>query len=269
MSLLRAESYGEVTYFRMARTLFGRPRYWTGCYLVDGLLIDCGPPALAARFAAALEGRGVRELALTHHHEDHVGGAPLLAARFGAVPRIHPLGLAPLADGFPVEPYRRYAWGRPGRLRAEPLPEELRTPALSLRVLHTPGHSPDHVCLFEPERGWLFTGDLYLAERLRYLRDDEDLVELIASLRLLVGLRAREVFCAHRGRVAGGAASLARKLEHLETLRGAVRELLARGLPAAEVARRAVGPEGWLTVFSLGRFSARNFVRAAARGLPG
>jgi hypothetical protein len=44
-----------------------------------------------------------------------------------------------------------------------------------------------------------------------------------------------------------------------------VRELLTQGVPEAEITRRAVGREGFLAWFSLGRFSARNFVRAVAR----
>jgi glyoxylase-like metal-dependent hydrolase (beta-lactamase superfamily II) len=121
------------------------------------------------------------------------------------------------------------------------------------------------VCLFEPERGWLFTGDLFLAERLKYLRSDEDLVLLIESLERVVRLPLRAVFCAHRGPLADGPAALRRKAEGLAALRDRVRELLAEGLPEAEIARRAVGPEGWLTWASFGRFSARNFVRALSR----
>ncbi|GEK30699.1 MBL fold metallo-hydrolase [Kurthia zopfii] len=33
-----------------------------------------------------------------------------------------------------------------------------------LTVLHTPGHSPGHVCYFEKETGYLFTGDLFYLE---------------------------------------------------------------------------------------------------------
>lgn len=29
-----------------------------------------------------------------------------------------------------------------------------------LRIIHTPGHSPGHICIFEEERGYLYTGDL-------------------------------------------------------------------------------------------------------------
>jgi hypothetical protein len=66
--------------------------------------------------------------------------------------------------------------------------------------------------------------------------------------------------------VRDGPAALRRKAEHLSGLRQRARELLAQGLPEGEVTRRAVGPEGFLTWFSLGRFSARNFVKAVARG---
>jgi glyoxylase-like metal-dependent hydrolase (beta-lactamase superfamily II) len=164
-----------------------------------------------------------------------------------------------------MEPYRRLAWGGAERFRAEPLGNEVRTRSLCLEVLHTPGHSPDHVCLFEPERGWLFTGDLFLAERLRYLRSDEDLDALIASLHAVNRRPLRQVFCAHRGPLRDGPGALRRKPEVLEDLRGRVLDLLALGLPEREVTRRVVGREGPLTWISLGGFSARNFVRALAR----
>jgi glyoxylase-like metal-dependent hydrolase (beta-lactamase superfamily II) len=255
----------EVTFFRLARTLAGRPLYWGGAYLAGGVVVDCGPPATAPELLRALEGRRLDALLVTHHHEDHMGAADLLARRRGLVAKIHAAGVPLLADGFPQEAYRRIAWGRPPRVRAEALGAEAASGDLRFEVISTPGHSPDHVCFFERERGWLFTGDLFLAERLRYLRDDEDLTSLIASLETVSRLPLRRVFCAHRGPVRDGPAALRRKAEGLSTMRERVRELLAEGLPAREVARRAVGPEGFLTWFSLGRFSALNFVKAVAQ----
>ncbi|SDI42922.1 MBL fold metallo-hydrolase [Natribacillus halophilus] len=29
-------------------------------------------------------------------------------------------------------------------------------------LIEAPGHTADHVCLFEPYQGWLFSGDLYI-----------------------------------------------------------------------------------------------------------
>jgi glyoxylase-like metal-dependent hydrolase (beta-lactamase superfamily II) len=202
---------------------------------------------------------------VTHHHEDHAGAAALLRSARGVVARAHPAALPLLAGGFLQEPYRRLAWGRPPRLPAEPVGEEEAFGPLRLRPVPTPGHSPDHLCFYEPERGWLFTGDLFLAERLRFLRSDEDLDLLIASLETVVRLPAREVFCAHRGPVRGGLDALRRKAEHLKALRVQIGELLRQGLPEREITRRVVGREGFLTWLSRGRFSARNFVRAVAR----
>ncbi len=263
--MIRAETLGEITFIRMARVVLGRPLFWTGAYLVDGLLLDCGPPATARELVRFLEGRSLDGLVLTHHHEDHVGAAPLLAAVRGVAPRVHASGIPLLADGFVQELYRRVVWGRAPRFTAEALGGEVATRSLRVTVIPTPGHSIDHVCLFEASRGWLFTGDLFLAERLRYLRSDEELGELIDSLQAVARLPAREVFCAHRGPVRGGVAALARKAEHLRALRGRVLDLLGQGLPEPEIARRAIGPEGPMTWLSRGGFSVRNFVRSIAR----
>jgi glyoxylase-like metal-dependent hydrolase (beta-lactamase superfamily II) len=261
---VRVEAGAEVTFFRMARSLAGWKVYWTGCYLVDGLLIDCGPPAVAEELLGALESRPVEALVVTHHHEDHSGGAPLLAAERGIVAQAHALTADVLRAGFRVEPYRRLAWGgAPARFEARALGPVVETRSHRFEIVETAGHSPDHVCLFERERGWLFTGDLFLAERLRYLRADEDLGSLIASLRRVLALPLREVFCAHRGPLRDGPGALRRKLEVLEALVGRVGELHAQGVSEAEITRRVVGREGLMTLTTLGHFSARNFVRAA------
>ena len=74
-----------------------------------------------------------------------------LIAQRGLVPRVHLAGVPLVSAGFAIEPYRVYAWGRPKPVRCEPLGDELRCREMRFDVLHTPGHSHDHVCLFEPE----------------------------------------------------------------------------------------------------------------------
>jgi glyoxylase-like metal-dependent hydrolase (beta-lactamase superfamily II) len=263
--VIQVESHGPLTFLRMARRIFGRPVYWTGAYLVEGVLVDCGPPATAGELLAFLEGKPLRGLLVTHHHEDHMGGAALLARRRSLVARAHPAAVPLMAHGYPQEAYRRVAWGRPPRIDAEPVTEEVAFGPLRFQPVATPGHSGDHLCFFEPDRGWLFTGDLFLAERLRFLRSDEDVDLLIESLETVGRLPLREVLCAHRGPVRDGPAALRRKAERLRALRESIATLLRQGLPEGEITRRVVGREGFLTWFSRGRFSARNFVRAVAR----
>ena len=91
--MLRASDHGPITRVRLARTFFGRPLHEVSAYLVGGVLIDTGPPAVAGELAAWLgpggpgragrAGRQLEAIVNTHHHEDHVGADALLARRLG------------------------------------------------------------------------------------------------------------------------------------------------------------------------------------------
>ena len=152
--MILSVDYGKVRYFRMARTVFGRAIYWTGVYLVDGLLVDSGPPNLAGDVRRLVSELAVRQCVTTHHHEDHSGNHGLLAGELRITPLAHPSAVArlALADTHP-RLYRRIAWGARPSTPTAPLGERLETPRFRLQVIHTPGHATDHVALFEPERG--------------------------------------------------------------------------------------------------------------------
>src|SRR2546426_4852653 len=182
--MISSFDYGDVRYFRMARTVLGRAIYWTGVYLIDGLLVDSGPPNLAHDVRRLVSNLAVRQCVTTHHHEDHSGNHGLLAAELRITPLAHAIGVSRLAVADThSQLYRRVAWGARPPAPAAPLGEGLETSRFRFQVIHTPGHATDHVALFEPERGWLFSGDLYLAPRLRYLRADEDVYAMMDSLR--------------------------------------------------------------------------------------
>src|SRR5439155_1231348 len=164
--MISSFDYGDVRYFRMARTVLGRAIYWTGVYLIDGLLVDSGPPNLAHDVRRLVSNLAVRQCVTTHHHEDHSGNHGLLAAELRITPLAHAIGVSRLAVADThSQLYRRVAWGARPPAPAAPLGEGLETPRFRFRVIHTPGHGTDHVALFEPERGWLLSGDLYLAPR--------------------------------------------------------------------------------------------------------
>ena len=94
-------------------------------------------------------GRRVVAIVLTHAHDDHVRVAPELAKAVGAPLFLHPAE-APL-----------WQLTHPGVPMPEPLVDgqEIAVAGTSLRVLHTPGHSPGAVCLLAPAFGAVFTGD--------------------------------------------------------------------------------------------------------------
>lgn len=69
-----------------------------------------------------------------------------------------------------------------------------------LTVAHTPGHSPDSICLFDERDGLLFVGDSLITGDFWAHTDDTDLAAFTTSLRRLdaeLGPAVRRVFPAH------------------------------------------------------------------------
>ena len=236
----------------------------TNCivYRIGSVVVDTGPPNVWRTVRRFLRERGVGRVVVTHHHEDHGGNLAAIRADLGGEVFAPAGGIEPLAAGFRLRPYQRIIWGRPGRVRPEPLPDEIELDGGgALRAVAAPGHSSDMTCFFEPERRWLFSGDLYISSRTRYLRADESVRDTIASLRRVLELDFGTLFCSHRGPIDDGKAALGRKLGFLEELCGRVGELHERGLPEAAITRELLGREGWMRWITLGHFSKRNLVR--------
>ncbi len=207
-------------------------------------------------------------MVITHHHEDHSGN--LGPIRSSLRPEIYspPDGVPPLRDGFGLRLYQKLIWGRPDRVVPAPLPDEIEIGnGRSLRTLPSPGHSTDMTCYLEPQRGWLFTGDLFISRKTRYLREDESLGDQIRSLRRVLELEFDTVFCSHRGVVSDGKPQLRAKLDFLVELRERVRELHGQGRSEAEITRTLLGRESWISWFSGFHFSKRNLVRACLAAL--
>ncbi|HEX7602158.1 MAG TPA: MBL fold metallo-hydrolase [Polyangiaceae bacterium] len=93
-------------------------------------------------------GRVPVAIVVTHHHVDHVGGAAFLSRELG-IPLWAHAETASRLDA-PVE--RLLAEGDVLDLEG-PVPERWR-------VLHTPGHAPGHVCLFEENERVVVVGDM-------------------------------------------------------------------------------------------------------------
>src|SRR6266540_2756330 len=105
------------------------------------LVIDPGPDVPGHVDAVLREAGPVGAILLTHHHPDHAPAAAELAARSGA----------------------RVLAYRPGRDQVR-LPDggDVEGGGITLRAIHAPGHTADHLVFFDRGSGSLFTGDAVL-----------------------------------------------------------------------------------------------------------
>ncbi|MDQ7793943.1 MAG: MBL fold metallo-hydrolase [bacterium] len=260
--MLKMTRHGPVTRLLLGRNVAGRTLYLTAAYLVGDLLIDTGCPRTARQLEQALEDLPVRQVALTHHHEDHVGGLARIQAGAPIPAYAHPLALGRILDPpRRLAFYREVVWGVPAAARASPLPDELAAGPYRLRVLHTPGHCPDHVAFYEPREGWLFTGDLFLGERVKQLRPRENVEATMQSLRRLPG-SDYTIFCGGGRVVEDGPAAVARKLAYWEGLGEQARALAAEGWKVDAITTRLLGREGFLWLATGGDSAKRHLIRS-------
>ena len=242
-----------------------------GIVLVDTGMHDRGS---MRNLEAALQRTGhtvgdVRLVVITHAHIDHCGQAPALAERTGCEVWMHPAWTrhahsdldraieVAILSGVPERPLRRFAErrrggpsGQYGELTSDRdlVPGvEIETDAGTWQVLETPGHAPSHVCLHQPARRLLISGDHLLGRVSQYFDvgyTPDPVGEFLASLDVCEGLDARLA-------LAGHARPFTDIGQHIEANRRLVRErvaatrdALAGGAATAfEVARTVYGEQ--------------------------
>jgi glyoxylase-like metal-dependent hydrolase (beta-lactamase superfamily II) len=266
--MLKISQVGDVIRFDSSRTIAGRGYYWSTAYLIDGVLIDTGCAYSANEFVDALNGKNLVGIINTHTHEDHIGANGILQEkRNGLEIFAHPLAIPVLEnprEEQPMEFYRRMTWGIPKPSRAKPVQdgELIETEQYAFQVINTPGHSPDHICLYEQRQAWLFSGDLYVGGQDRALREGYDIWQIIASLKRVVDLPLSKLFpgCA---RVRDNPREvLMSKIQYLEEMGSKVLELNQRGLGEKQIARTLFGGAMLVEVMTSGHFSRIHLVRS-------
>ena len=207
-------------------------------FLVDGLLVDTGPSALAAKSTVFFKAHEIAQVVLTHVHEDHCGMAGWLQKNKQVPVYIHK-NTVTVASGKSTLPLCRLrVWGERLPFRAQAMPEEIVTPNHRFQPIDTPGHCANHVAFYEKDKGWLFTGDVFIRIKQHLAFRGENLAQMIESLKKLLELDFDTVFCAHSGILSCGYRLMEKKLAFLLDLQCQVQALEAQGLTPRQIDRK-------------------------------
>jgi Zn-dependent hydrolases, including glyoxylases len=215
-------------------------RHWeeTHCYLLNGtersLLIDTGLGICNIKNEVdKLTDKPITAIA-THIHWDHIGGHKYFPDFYAHKEELNwlqgefPLTMeqikgmvvdrCDLPEGYNVDSYEFFQ-GTPARVLEDN--EVIDLGNRLIYILHTPGHAPGHMCFFEPEHGYLFTGDLVYKDVLFAYYPSTDPEAYLDSLERVAALPVKQVFPAHH--------SLDIRPEILVRMRDAFRQLKAAG----------------------------------------
>lgn len=209
------------------------PGPWTGAgnntFALPGrvpTLIDAGvgdEAHLREVEAALADGARLVRVIVTHAHSDHIAGVTALAARW------------------PDASFAKMTWpDRDARWPVSWTPlrdtELVDAGDIQLRVIHTPGHAPDHLSLFDEESRTLFCGDLVVAGSTVVIPAGRggDLAAYLQSLERVMALEPRLLLPAHGPAIEDPARVFREYLHHRRLREAQIVKLLGRGPTTTE-----------------------------------
>lgn len=191
-------------------------RHWeeTHCYLLIGndraLLIDTGLGiSNIYEQVRKLTNKPVAAVA-THIHWDHIGGHKYFPEFYAHEAELDwlngkfPLPLqavknmvadrCELPEDFCIDGYAIFQ-GNPSRVLVDG--DTIDLGGRTIQVLHTPGHSPGHLCFWEDEKGYLYSGDLVYEGTLFANYPSTDPQSYMTSLEKIAVLPIKQLFPGH------------------------------------------------------------------------
>ncbi len=262
-------SFDEVQGFKFGYSPLGRPSMFSHVYFVDGLLIDTGHRTIQKSLLNRTKGFEIKQVFITHHHEDHTGNLPAVLEQKGVQAFSSLLCSEMMKDPPSISFAQKLTWGdRPAFEKLIPLEKQLETENHQFQIIPIPGHAVDMVALYEPEKKWLFSADLFISSYIGYILENESIHDQINSIKAVLELDFEAMFCAHNPQLKNPKKKLRKKLTFLEESFESVSSLYEKGMTAELIFKELKWKENWsVRILSGGHLSRLNLVKSIIRDI--
>jgi glyoxylase-like metal-dependent hydrolase (beta-lactamase superfamily II) len=266
MKLCKLYDFKGIKGYKLGWSFLGQPLMTVFCYTFGDVMVDTGQSHMQEKVLEIARDNHIKRIFLTHHHEDHSGNAAALKQALDAKVFGHPLTREKMKTRFPILPYQKYVWGKTRPLKVNLLPEKIETGSGDMTCIHTPGHSKDHTVFFLEKKGVLFSGDLYLADKIKFFRSDEDMGAQIESLQKVLKLDFDILLCSHYPKPEQGRKRMENKLGFLQDLYGSIIIQREKGYSERQIFKVLKLKEAYfIKYFCFGNVSMINAVRSVVR----
>jgi len=267
MKISDSFEFDGIKAFRFGYVPFGKPKMYIHTYWVDGLLIDTAQSNMQTEVLNTLMPLPIQQIYLTHHHEDHSGNIVTLQKQFNCPVYASTKCKALMQQPPKISFVQHITWGKsPSFNLIQAKDNFIKTDQHHFKIIAAPGHATDMVCLLEAEKGWLFSADLWVANRIKYFMEPESMKQQIKSIQNILQYDFDALFCAHNPQLKNGKVCLQNKLVFLQEFYEQASKLYHQGYTEKAIFKAMQLKENkiiWL--LSGGYLSAMNMVRSVIR----
>jgi glyoxylase-like metal-dependent hydrolase (beta-lactamase superfamily II) len=235
MRLFKIYNFDQIQAYELGWSLFGSPLMTVYCYVFGDVMMDTAQSHMQKETLQIASEHNIKRIYLTHYHEDHSGNANAIKQTLKTDIFGHKITVEKMTTPFIILPYQKYMWGKAKPVNIKQAPEKIKTIFGEMIPVYTPGHSIDHTSYFIESAGILFSGDLYLGDKIKYFRSDENMGTQIESLKKILLLDFQILLCSHSPKRKDGKKFIQRKLDFLQNLYGDIILLWNKGIPEKQI----------------------------------
>ena len=268
--MLESFPFGDdVICIKTASEQDGHAFFWVYSFLIDDVMLDAGCANAREEMQAFAEKKKIRQVYVSHAHEDHYGccsALEALGAEIYAVPNDMELLRNPPEYG----ELFRVVWGQPDpTLNPRIMPDAFQAGDLTFETIPLPGHWPSMIGFLEPERRWFFSADAVpLPSRKKIGMPEENVPLMIDTMEKIKNLEIEVLFDSHRGPITDVVPHIQARIDHLTSMQEQSRALHKEGKTILEI-QHALGIEApWYIQMAGDRFGIDILIKSLIYDTP-
>jgi len=255
--MITIRKYGDVKRYITIKKFLNRTLFNSNAYRFCSSFFDTG---IDMGDELAESSPSVENIFISHHHHDHVGNTASLQNAYGCNVYCHVNAMDGLSDPDNSSFIECFFAGKVRPSEPTPCPDSVEFDGHEVVPIYTPGHSDDHMSYYITDKRYLFSGDLILWGKTKWVSDEVNIYDAILSLEKVAKLDIEIIFPGHGRPFEEPSKVIEGKISDLKELGASIRELYDEGLSRKEIRNRLLGKEESMAFLTRGRFSKLNLV---------
>lgn len=252
----------DVTCIKTATEQDGQAIMFVYSFLIGDTLFDAGCGNAIDEFEEFVSKSEINQVYISHSHEDHVGCLHI----FDGKVKIFATEMTQkdLREPQKIGEFFDFVWGQPKPVsNISSMPDTFSIGDLTFEVISLPGHAPDMVGFYEPEKRWFFSFDAVpLPSKKKIAMPEENIPQMVATMEKIRDMDIEILFDSHKGPIENPRKHIQMRIDYINMIQKEATALHESGksIDEIQVALNLEGP--WYLEMTKDRFGIDFFLKS-------